>query len=80
MAHITYLSDKSMDRKFGRRRRDERGETSPSEVDFEVWSYLRHQGRSFIDRFDANTYLYFTRALDYFDLPGQYGSLEKAFE
>jgi homoserine O-acetyltransferase len=79
MAHITYLSDKGMDRKFGRRRRDGGGETSPSEVDFEVWSYLRHQGRSFINRFDANTYLYFTRALDYFDLPGQYGSLEKAF-
>ena len=79
MAHITYLSDKSMDRKFGRRRRGESEGTSPFEVDFEVESYLRHQGRSFIDRFDANTYLYFTRALDYFDLPGQYGSLEEAF-
>jgi len=79
MAHITYLSDKSMDRKFGRRRRDETEGTAPSKVDFEVWSYLRHQGRSFIDRFDANTYIYFSRALDYFDLPGQYGSLEEAF-
>lgn len=79
MAHITYLSDKGMDRKFGRRRRDETEGTSPSGVDFEVWSYLRHQGRSFINRFDANTYIYFSRALDYFDLPGQYGSLEEAF-
>jgi homoserine O-acetyltransferase len=79
MAHITYLSDKGMDRKFGCRRRDETEGTSPFEVDFEVWSYLRHQGRSFINRFDANTYIYFTRALDYFDLPGQYGSLEEAF-
>ena len=79
MAHITYLSDKSMDRKFGRRRREETEGTAPSKVDFEVWSYLRHQGRSFIDRFDANTYIYFSRALDYFDLPGQYGSLEEAF-
>jgi len=79
MAHITYLSDKGMDRKFGRRRREEAGSISPFGVDFEVESYLRHQGRSFINRFDANTYLYFTRALDYFDLPGHYGSLEDAF-
>ena len=80
MAHITYLSDKGMDRKFGRRRKVESVGTSPFEADFEVEGYLRHQGLSFINRFDANTYLYFTRALDFFDLPGSYGSLEKAFE
>ncbi|MEX2381062.1 MAG: homoserine O-acetyltransferase [Opitutales bacterium] len=79
MAHITYLSDKGMDMKFGRRRREE-GEVHFSfDIDFEVESYLHYQGQSFINRFDANTYLYFTRALDYFDLPAQYGSLEEAF-
>ncbi len=79
MAHITYLSDKGMERKFGRRRRDS-GEINFSfDVDFEVERYLRYQGQSFINRFDANTYLYFTRALDYFDLPETYGSLEAAF-
>ncbi len=80
MAHITYLSDKGMDMKFGRRRRTEDIDTVFSfDVDFEVESYLRYQGQSFINRFDANTYLYFTRALDYFDLRSQSGSLEKAF-
>ncbi len=81
MAHITYLSDKGMDMKFGRRRRSEDIDTVFSfDVDFEVESYLRYQGQSFINRFDANTYLYFTRALDYFDLKRQYGSLENAFK
>ena len=79
MAHITYLSDKGMDLKFGRRRRENGAGPFSFDVDFEVESYLRYQGRSFINRFDANTYLYFTRALDYFDLPGTFGSLEKAF-
>ena len=80
MAHITYLSDASMDRKFGRRKK----ENAPSDaytfdVQFEVESYLRHQGQSFINRFDANSYLYITRALDQFDLAQAYGSLEAAF-
>ncbi len=80
MAHITYVSDASMDRKFGRRKK----ETAPSDaytfdVQFEVEGYLRHQGQSFINRFDANTYLYITRALDQFDLAHAYGSLEAAF-
>lgn len=79
MAHITYLSDKGMDRKFGRRRREGSELGSGFDVAFEVESYLRYQGQSFINRFDANTYLYFTRALDYFDMEGQYGSLDKAF-
>ncbi len=77
MAHITYVSDQSMDRKFGRRKRDA-ADTGPS-AQFEVESYLQHQGQSFINRFDANTYLYITRALDHFDLPQAYGSLEAAF-
>jgi len=74
MAHITYLSDASMDRKFGRRRTQTGAETQ-----FEVESYLRHQGQSFINRFDANSYLAITRALDDFDLAGSAGSLEEAF-
>ncbi len=80
MAHITYVSDASMDRKFGRRKK----ENAPSDaytfdVQFEVEGYLRHQGQSFINRFDANSYLYITRALDQFDLAQAYGSLEAAF-
>jgi homoserine O-acetyltransferase len=101
MAHITYLSDQSMDQKFGRRKTagaavspsrkpDVAGHASPAtapaasaaytfDVQFEVESYLRHQGESFINRFDANSYLYITRALDHFDLAAAYGSLEQAF-
>lgn len=80
MAHITYVSDASMDRKFGRRKKNAaNGEAYTFDVQFEVESYLRHQGQSFINRFDANTYLYITRALDHFDLPQAYGSLEAAF-
>ena len=80
MAHITYVSDASMDRKFGRRRKvTGAGDIYNFDVQFEVEGYLRHQGQSFINRFDANTYLYITRALDHFDLPHAYGSLEAAF-
>lgn len=80
MAHITYVSDASMDRKFGRRRKSNgSGDSYTFDVQFEVESYLRHQGQSFINRFDANSYLYITRALDHFDLPQAYGSLEAAF-
>ncbi len=79
MAHITYLSDKSMEGKFGRDHRKISGEAifKPS---FEVENYLHHQGQSFVNRFDANTYLYFTRALDLFDLYLNGGSLESAFK
>jgi homoserine O-acetyltransferase len=73
-AHITYLSEEAMRQKFGRRRQDPDAPSpdpdapeSDFEVDFEVESYLRHQGASFLDRFDANTYLYFTRMMDRFD-------------
>ncbi len=82
MAHITYVSDASMDRKFGRRKKSAAttsGDGYNFDVQFEVESYLRHQGQSFINRFDANSYLYITRALDHFDLPQAYGSLEAAF-
>jgi homoserine O-acetyltransferase len=69
-----------MDRKFGRRRKSEaNGDGYTFDVQFEVESYLRHQGQSFINRFDANSYLYITRALDHFDLATAYGSLESAF-
>ncbi|MEO8114181.1 MAG: homoserine O-acetyltransferase [Phenylobacterium sp.] len=78
-AHITYLSETALQRKFGRElQRD--GLSWGFDADFQVESYLRHQGTSFVDRFDANSYLYITRALDYFDLAGQYGGvLAEAF-
>jgi len=80
MAHITYVSDASMDRKFGRRKKDSAaGDAYNFDVQFEVEGYLRHQGQAFINRFDANSYLYITRALDHFDLAQAYGSLETAF-
>jgi homoserine O-acetyltransferase/O-succinyltransferase len=80
MAHITYVSDASMDRKFGRRKKDTAATDAYTfEPQFEVEGYLRHQGQSFINRFDANSYLYITRALDQFDLAHSYGSLEEAF-
>ncbi len=80
MAHITYLSDASMDRKFGRRKAGATDGTAAGlDAQFEVENYLRHQGEVFINRFDANSYLYITRAIDHFDLPGAYGSLERAF-
>ena len=78
-AHITYLSEPALQRKFGRElQRD--GLSWGFDADFQVESYLRHQGASFVDRFDANSYLYITRALDYFDLAGRHGgSLAEAF-
>ncbi len=80
MAHITYVSDASMDRKFGRKRKGPADSAAYTfDVQFEVESYLRYQGESFINRFDANSYLYITRAIDHFDLEAAYGSLEKAF-
>ena len=79
MAHITYVSDASMDRKFGRKKKEAvAGDPYSLDMQFEVESYLRHQGQSFINRFDANSYLYITRALDEFDLAQTAGSLEAA--
>ena len=81
MAHITYLSDASMARKFGRRTvANSKESTGAFDVQFEVESYLRYQGKSFTNRFDANSYLYITRALDQFDLAAGPGSLEAAFQ
>jgi homoserine O-acetyltransferase len=66
LGHITYLSDDALDEKFGRQLRD--GEIKFGyDVEFQIESYLRHQGRSFVDRFDANSYLLITKVLDYFD-------------
>jgi homoserine O-acetyltransferase/O-succinyltransferase len=78
-AHITYVSEDALQRKFGRElQRD--GLSWGFDADFQVESYLRHQGSSFVDRFDANAYLYITRAMDYFDLPGKWGGqLASAF-
>jgi homoserine O-acetyltransferase len=74
-AHITYLSDAALHRKFGRRLQDRTNPTFSFDADFEVESYLRHQGSSFVERFDANSYLYLTRAMDYFDLAADYGGV-----
>ena len=79
-AHITYLSEQALHRKFGRNLQDRATVTYGFEADFQVESYLRHQGISFVDRFDANSYLYITRAMDYFDLAAEYGgTLAAAF-
>jgi homoserine O-acetyltransferase len=79
IGHITYLSDQSMHEKFGRRLRDKNALGYDFTMDFEVESYLRHQGEVFTRRFDANTYLYVTKALDYFDLAEGHGLLEETF-
>ena len=79
VGHITYLSDEAMQEKFGRRLADIHDYSFTFSADFEVESYLRYQGLAFTDRFDANTYLYITRALDYFDLTRQHGTLVRAF-
>lgn len=68
IAHITYLSDESMDIKFGRGLQDKEEISYDFTIDFQVESYLRHQGRTFVKRFDANSYLYITKAVDLFDL------------
>jgi len=79
IGHITYLSEESMHKKFGRKLQDKTSPDYNFNVDFQVESYLQHQGQSFVDRFDANSYLYITKAMDYFDLPSKYGSLALAF-
>ncbi len=80
-AHITYLSETAMHRKFGRKLQDRDALTYGFDAEFQVESYLRHQGSTFVDRFDANAYLYITRAMDYFDLAAEHdGHLPAAFE
>ncbi len=80
-AHITYLSDEALHRKFGRNLQDRERVTFGFDADFQVESYLRYQGYTFVDRFDANSYLYMTRAMDYFDIAADHGGdLPRAFE
>jgi homoserine O-acetyltransferase len=79
-AHITYLSEAALQRKFGRELSDRNALSFGFDADFQIESYLRHQGMTFVDRFDANSYLYITRAMDYFDLAADYGGvLAEAF-
>jgi len=80
-AHITYLSEQALHRKFGRNLQERAAPTFSFDADFEVESYLRYQGRSFVERFDANSYLFLTRAMDYFDLAKEHdGVLARAFK
>jgi homoserine O-acetyltransferase len=80
-AHITYLSEAALHRKFGRNLQDRNALSYRFDADFQVESYLRHQGASFVERFDANSYLYITRAMDYFDLAADHGgALANAFK
>lgn len=80
-AHITYLSETALHRKFGRNLQDREAITFGFDADFQVESYLRHQGMTFVERFDANAYLYLTRAMDYFDIAADHeGVLAKAFQ
>ncbi len=80
-AHITYLSETALQRKFGRNLQDRDAVTYGFEADFQIESYLRHQGMTFVERFDANSYLYITRAMDYFDIAADHGgNLAAAFQ
>jgi homoserine O-acetyltransferase len=74
-AHITYLSSAALHAKFGRKLQDREAVTFGFDADFQVESYLRHQGSTFVDRFDANSYLYITRAMDYFDIAADHGGI-----
>jgi len=79
-AHITYLSEAGLTEKFGRRLQARAGNQEGAksfgfDADFQIESYLRHQGISFVDRFDANSYLYITRAMDYYDIAEEHGGL-----
>ena len=80
LAHITYLSEASIERKFGRnlQHAEQLAYDLQSETEFKIESYLHYQGKRFIERFDANSYVYLTRAMDYFDLAQRYGSLQQA--
>jgi homoserine O-acetyltransferase/O-succinyltransferase len=74
-AHITYLSEAALHRKFGRNLQDRDKPGFGFDADFQVESYLRYQGSAFVERFDANAYLYITRAMDYFDLAAEHGGV-----
>lgn len=79
IGHITYLSEPSLERKFGRALQHSDAPAFSLEQEFAIESYLEYQGTSFNARFDANSYLYITKAMDYWDLPGRFGSLDAAF-
>jgi homoserine O-acetyltransferase len=80
VGHITYMSDESMRHKFGRRLRDKSAFGFDFSAEFEVESYLRYRGSQFVTRFDANSYLYITKAMDYFDLSAGHQLLSSAFD
>ncbi len=79
IAHITYLSEHALQRKFGRNLQNSDFFSFNFDTDFQIESYLKHQGSSFVERFDANSYLYITKAMDYFDLSIKKGGLSKVF-
>ena len=79
IAHITYLSESALQRKFGRNLQDKKILSFNFNTEFQIESYLKHQGISFVERFDANSYLYITKAMDYFDLSINKGGLAKIF-
>lgn len=80
VGHITYLSERAMHDKFGRQLRYRQKYGYDFHSEFSVETYLDYQGQKFVERFDANSYLYITKAMDYYDLPGRYGSLAEAFK
>lgn len=80
IGHVTYLCEDAMQDKFARRFQDKEKPDFDFNVDFQVESYLEYQGQSFVDRFDANSYLYITKAVDLYDTAQKFGSLEDAFE
>ena len=80
VGHVTYLCEDAMQNKFARRFQDKDKPDFDFNIDFEVESYLEHQGQTFVDRFDANSYLYITKAVDLYDAAQKHGSLEDAFK
>ncbi|WGI17093.1 homoserine O-acetyltransferase [Methanonatronarchaeum sp. AMET-Sl] len=80
VGHITYLSDESMKKKFGRKLQNKKEFTYDFDINFEVESYLKYKGKTFVERFDANSYLYLTRAVDYFDLTNGENNLINTFK
>ncbi len=80
IGHITYMSESSLEEKFGRRLQAQQELSYSFETDFAIESYLQYQGFKFTERFDANSYLYITKALDYYDVASGYGSIEAALE
>lgn len=80
IGHVTYLCEDAMQNKFARRFQDKDKPDFDFNIDFQVESYLEYQGQIFVDRFDANSYLYITKAIDLYDIEQKYGSLEKAFQ